>query len=291
MVYCDGTIFEMARDVSNKQKTCPRSHRIKLICVPSKEKEEEEGKELKVEVEEEEAEETEEEEVEIEEEKRERREKEEEEECSNIIVGQTETLENMLKSGNVIICRSIPPCCESIDHNVNDTIVELPLECRYSKNDLDPTKSRSIDRRRRPRPDVVVVVDRSTRNEQEDDRICSARCRPVKKNDRCSTKINVERRRDVVGHDDDSTRIVECPSFRKKFINEELLIAKGSCSKDSLECYKGYVSADRLEKYRACRSKRNGLQDDCYLPLSPDIKLKIKERCRRDRKEQCLVLG
>ncbi|KAF7392886.1 hypothetical protein HZH66_008719 [Vespula vulgaris] len=259
---CAGPIVDKIRDVSNNQKNnqrpCSRSNRIKLICIPAEDEENDEEEQL-----------------EIEERERCREEEEEEEEevviCPNIIKEQTETLENILKPGEVLICRPIPPFSESTNCTVNDTIEKFPLECCSRRNGLDSTKSRSFYR---PCP-----ADQST-NKQEN-YICSMRCSKSMDKPRDCTSKNDECRRDI----DISSKIVECPSFRKKCCKEEL--SPSCCSQDSFDCYKDFVSANQLEKYRACRSKRNGLQDECYLPLPRNIKCKIREQCYKNRMEQC----
>ncbi|KAL2715317.1 myb-like protein D isoform X2 [Vespula squamosa] len=262
---CTGPIFEKIQNVSNNnnnnnQKACSRSNQVKLICVPTEEEEEDEGEQLEIE----------------ERENCEEEEQREEVECPNIIMCQTETLENLLKSGKVLICQPMPPLCESTNNTVNDTIEKLPLECCTRRNGLDSTKSRSI---------YCPCPDRSAK--KQENYISSTRCsKPMDKSflnkpRNCTTKID-EYKRDI----DVGPKLVECSTFRNKCFKEELS-PLSCCSQDSLDCYKDYVSANQFEKYRACRSKRNGLQDECFLPLPYNIKCKIKEQCYKNRMEQC----
>lgn len=56
-------------------------------------------------------------------------------------------------------------------------------------------------------------------------------------------------------------------------------IPRLSSSQELLARYKKYIPAYQLEKYEACRSKRNGLQDECIPPLLRAI-LKKEEQQR-----------
>lgn len=56
-------------------------------------------------------------------------------------------------------------------------------------------------------------------------------------------------------------------------------ISRLSSSQELLARYKKYIPAYQLEKYEACRSKRNGLQDECIPPLLRAI-LKKEEQQR-----------
>ncbi|XP_033323272.2 uncharacterized protein LOC117218759 [Megalopta genalis] len=50
-----------------------------------------------------------------------------------------------------------------------------------------------------------------------------------------------------------------------------------------LTCYRDYVPSTLLERYEACRSKRNGLQDQCFLPVPRAvIELKKNEAISRN---------
>ncbi|KAI4482659.1 hypothetical protein M0804_008512 [Polistes exclamans] len=113
-------------------------------------------------------------------------------------------------------------------------------------------------------------------------RICPARCcKPLEKSllgkpRQVSLKSEEECRRD--------TRItrtpvesLECPTILRKYSKDAFSL---SASQDSLERYKDYISKSQLDKYRACRSKRNGLQDECFLPI-PRALLELEKR------EQC----
>lgn len=56
-------------------------------------------------------------------------------------------------------------------------------------------------------------------------------------------------------------------------------------SEELLTRYRDYFSPNTLHRYEVCRSKRNGLQDQCKLPIPRAvIELKMKElRCRRKK--------
>lgn len=57
-------------------------------------------------------------------------------------------------------------------------------------------------------------------------------------------------------------------------------------SRELLTKYRDYVSTSQLDRYEACRSKRNGLQDECFLPVPRSVlELKRNELLSRDRSD------
>lgn len=59
-------------------------------------------------------------------------------------------------------------------------------------------------------------------------------------------------------------------------------------SPDLLARYKKYIPAYQLERYESCRSKRNGLQDECIPPLLRAI---LKEEEQRRTLDKCIERG
>ncbi|KAI4492119.1 hypothetical protein M0802_010016 [Mischocyttarus mexicanus] len=181
--------------------------------------------------------------------------REEIEHCNrpNATSRQTEILENIVNPKEYIY-RS-PPNCEASCTGAAERKF-LPQFCER-RNGLDQTASQSMLR--------PIFVDRSIK---KTNRICPARCcKPLEKSllDRTrqlSLKNQEECRKDI--------RIIptvveflECPRILRKCCKDAFSL---SASQDSLERYKDYVSTSQLDRYRACRSKRNGLQDECFLP-------------------------
>ncbi|XP_011697617.1 PREDICTED: uncharacterized protein LOC105455757 isoform X2 [Wasmannia auropunctata] len=61
-------------------------------------------------------------------------------------------------------------------------------------------------------------------------------------------------------------------------ISEDITRLREPSSRELFTRYKGYIPIYQLERYEACRSKRNGLQDECIPPLLRSILQKEKQQ-------------
>lgn len=59
--------------------------------------------------------------------------------------------------------------------------------------------------------------------------------------------------------------------------------SRSSSSQELLARYKEHIPAYQLERYEICRSKRNGLQDECIPPLLRTILKKEEQRRELDK--------
>ncbi|KAK2575002.1 hypothetical protein KPH14_008755 [Odynerus spinipes] len=166
--------------------------------------------------------------------------------------------ENIVRPKEMIY-RSPPNCEETCGgaQKYNGVPEDKSQACfsKQSRNGLDPTDLETMF----PRP--------YEKSPKKSNRVCPPTC--------CKPIIRF-------AQDTTSKPLTTTPepvTVSKKYSKDALSVTS---SQDSLERYKDYVSPNQLAKYRTCRSKRNGLQDECFLPLPRGLLEREKQEREQD---------
>lgn len=189
-----------------------------------------------------------------------------------------------------------------ITHQPTDAVVSRNLDYLQARGlDQVSTPSRAkVGEKRDEKYDLLPVKrrngldpsDQSTKickgpAEGPRGRVCPAYCcQPVPKPKSCSTTVDPKCRSAVPCESKPAVKPklcekrkfpLPCADERTKDCTRPDESVPRITSEELLTRYREYMPANTLSRYEACRSKRNGLQDQCRLPV-PRIVLELKKR-------------